>query len=242
MSKTWIIASRELKAFFNTWMGYVIAFAAVLITGLLFNSFAIGDSDKFSSQVLTDFFYFSSGIIMVSAVFLAMRLFAEEKQSGTLILLFTSPIKERELVYGKFLSATIFFVLLLFCTLHLPLLILLEGKISYGQLAVGYLGLTLLGMATLSISLFASVISPNQLIAGILGASFTVGMLVMWLLSYVVDKPFSDIFSYLAIHNQHFLPFCRGIVQIKDVIFYLSVCIFFLECSVRVLEARRLQG
>lgn len=242
LSKTWIIARRELMAFFNTWMGYVIACAAVLITGLLFNSFAIGDSPKFSGVVLQDFFYFTSGIIMVAAVFLAMRLFAEEKQSGTLVLLFTSPIKERALVYGKFLSAVVFFALLLICTLHLPLLILLEGKISWGQLGVGYLGLMLLGMATLAISLFASVISPNQLIAGILGSSLVVGMLVLWLMSYVVNKPFSDLFSYLAIHNQHFIPFTRGVLQVEHVVYYLSVCVFFLECSIRVLEARRLQG
>lgn len=242
MSKIWLIAMRELKAYFRTWMGYVIATAAILINGLLFNAFAVGNKPKFSSEVLFDFFYFSSGIAMVAAIFLAMRLFAEEKTDGTVVLFYTSPITERQLIYGKFLSGFIFFLILEILTLHLPLLILVQGKVSPGHLAAGYLGVILIGGATIAISLFASVVSPNQMVAGILGASITVVLLLMWILSTVVNPPLKDLFSYLAIHNQHFLPFGRGIVNSKDIIYYLSLVILFLECSIRAVEMRRLQG
>lgn len=242
MAKIWMIAERELRAYFSTWMGYVIIIAAVLINGLLFNAFAIGDTPRYSSVVLENFFYFSSGIAMVAAVFLAMKLLAEERQTGTIVLFFTSPISERELIYGKYLSASIFFLILQILTLHLPVLIFVEGKVSLGHIAAGYLGVILLGMAVLSLSLFASVVSPNQMVAGILGASITVVLLVLWILANVVDQPFRDLFSYLAIHNKHFLPFSRGIVHLKDIVYYCSVILFFLECSVRALESRRLKG
>ena len=242
MNKILLISGRELNAYFRTWTGYVIVFFSLLINGILFNSFAIGESAKFSSQVLEDFFYFGSGIAMVACIFLAMRLLAEEKQTKTVVLFFTSPISERQLVYGKFLSAFAMFFLLQLFTLYMPALIFIQGKISFGHLAAGYTGVLLLGSAVLAVSLFASVVAPNQMVAGILGAAFTVTLLFFWILSNVTDEPFKGLFSYLAIHNTHFLPFARGIVHIKDVVYYLSMVVFFLECSVKALESRRLEG
>lgn len=242
MDKMLLVARRELGAFFTTWMGYLIASVALIINGLLFKAFAIGDKPKFTADVLADFFYFSSGISMVAGIFLAMRLLAEEKQSGTIVLFYTSPISERQIIYGKLLSAFMFFVLLQALTLHLPLLVLIEGKVSWGHLASGYLGVILLGGATLAISLFASVLSPNQLVAGILGSALTVVMLILWILAGVVDQPFRDFFSYLAIHNDHFFPFSRGMIHSKDIVYYLSLIFFFTEASVHALESRRLQG
>lgn len=239
---TWLITSRELRSFFTTWMGYIIVFASLVINGILFNTYAIGSEPKYSSDVLYDFFYFSSGITMVACVFLAMWLLAEEKVNGTIVLFYTSPMTERQLIYGKFLSAVIFFLILQALSLYLPCLILLEGKISLGHLASGYIGTTLLGLAVLSISLFASVVSVNQLVAGIVAASITVILLVMWTLAAIVDNPLRDIFSYFALHNKHFASFGRGILHTKDVIYYLSVVFFFLECSIRALQYKRMEG
>ncbi|MGE0172811.1 MAG: ABC transporter permease [Oligoflexales bacterium] len=242
MGKVWLVTKRELNGYFRTWTGYIIAFFALIINGLLFNSFAIGDQAKYSAEVLEDFFYFSSGIAMVACVFLAMRLLAEERQSKTIVLFFTSPITERQIIYGKFLSAFVVFFLLQIFSLYLPSLIFVEGKVSLGHLAAGYFGVILLGTAVIAISLFSSVVAPNQMVAGILGASFTVVLLIFWILSNVTDEPFKEVFSYIAIHNMHFIPFSRGIVHLRDVVYYLSVIVFFLECSVRVLETRRLEG
>lgn len=242
MNKIWLIARRELGAYFTTWMGYIIIFAALLIDGMLFNTFAIGDDAKLSSDVLKDFFFFSSGIGMVAAVFLAMRLLAEEKQTGTIVLFYTSPLSERQLVYGKFLSALIMFVILQVLSVYLPCLIFLEGKVSLGHMLAGYLGVTFLGAGVLSLSLFASVISPNQLIAGISAAAMTVFFLLLWLMSYRVDEPFREVFSYISIHNERFRPFSTGVLHTRDVIYYASLIFFFLECSIKSLETRRLQG
>lgn len=240
--KSWLIARRELSSYFSTWIGYVIAALALFIDGLLFNAFAMGKSPRFSADVLKDFFYYGSGISMVAGIFLAMRLLAEEKQSGTLVLFYTSPVTERQLIYGKFLSALIFLLFLHVLSLYIPGLIFVNGKISFGHLASGYLGLSLLGAATIAMTLFASAISPNQLVAGILGAVLVVTTLVLWIVSEVVGPPFKELFTYLALHNMHFDSFRDGIIHIRDIVYYLSVIFFFLECSVRALQSRRWQG
>ncbi len=242
MGKCFLVAGRELGAFFSTWMGYVICAAALFIDGLLFNAQAVSNSPKFSADVLADFFYFASGISMVAGVFLAMRLIAEEKQNGTIVLFYTSPISERQLVYGKFLSALLFSIVIHILSLYLPALIFINGKVSLGHLASGYLVLLLIGASAIAITLFASTISPNQLIAGVTGTLFTVTFLVLWMVADIVEPPFKDVFSYLAIHNKHFSPFSQGIVHTRDIIYYLSLVFFFLECSVRALEARRWKG
>ncbi|HMI93989.1 MAG TPA: ABC transporter permease, partial [Polyangiales bacterium] len=102
-----IIARRELAAYLRTPSGYLIAAATLVVQGFLFNVRALGTGAKLSSQVLQDFLRDSSGTVTVAAVLLAMRLFAEERQSGTLVLLYTSPVREAQIVIGKFVSAFI---------------------------------------------------------------------------------------------------------------------------------------
>jgi ABC-2 type transport system permease protein len=241
-NKVLLVAGRELNAFFSTWMGYLICAAALFIDGLLFNAFAVTNTPMFSADVLKKFFYLASGLAMIAGIFLSMRLMAEEKQSGTIVLFFTSPITERQLIYGKFLSALVFSLVLHVLSFYLPALIFINGKVSLGHLAAGYLCLVLLGSATISMGLFASTISPNQLVAAVIGSLLLVTTLVLWMVADVVEPPFKDLFGYLSIHSKHFTPFSEGIVHTRDVIFYLSITFFFLECSVRSLEARRWRG
>lgn len=242
MNKTLLVARRELGCFFRTWMGWIIIASALFIDGLLFNAFAMGQQAKASADVLGDFFYFASGISIVAGILLAMRLIAEEKQNGTITLLYSSPVTERELVYGKFLSAAAFMMVLHLASLYLPALVMMKGKISGGHLAAGYLNLALIGWAAIAITLFASSMAPNQLIAAVTGTMITVALLVLWIVSDIASPPFKDIFSHVALHNKHFSSLAKGIVKLSDVVYYFSVIFFFLECSVRVVESRRWQG
>lgn len=242
MAKILLVARRELAAFFSTWSGYIVIFAALLLDGLLFNIFALGEGNKYSSDILRDFFFFSSGIGMVAGIFMAIHLLAEEKQRGTILLYFTSPISERQVIYGKFLASAVLFLILNLLSLYLPALIFIEGKISLGHLVSGYLGLFLLGCTVLALSLFASSLASSQLLAGIAATSLVVVALLLWVLAAKVEQPFRDLFLYASIHNQRFRPFSNGIIHIKDIGYYFSVIVFFLECSVKVLETRRAQG
>ena len=242
MKKIWIIAGRELGSFFNTWMGYVIVAAALVIDGILFNAYSVTSEPKLSAEVLSDFFYFASGLSLVAGIFLAMRLLAEERQSGTIVLFYTSPVTERQVIYGKFLSAIAFSLILHVASMYMPALVMVHGKISLGHVAAGYLCLTLLGGTAISMTLFASALAPNQLVAAVGGAFLTVFFLTMWLLAGVVDSPFKELFSWMSIHNAHFTPLSNGIVNLKDLVFYAGIIVFFLECAVRALESRRCQG
>ncbi|HEY8205980.1 MAG TPA: ABC transporter permease subunit, partial [Myxococcaceae bacterium] len=145
MRAIWLIARRELASYLRTWSGYVIISLAVGVSALLFNAFALGGAEQRSSDVLSEFFRDTSGVTMVVGVFLAMRLLAEEQQRGTMALLFSSPVREVEVVVGKYLSGLLFMGLFLATTLFMPALILVHGKISVGHLFAGYLGLLLLG-------------------------------------------------------------------------------------------------
>ena len=233
------IAQRELGSYFTTWLGYLVAAAALVTSGVLFNAFALGGHPKLSVEVLRDYFYYASGISMVAGLFIAMRLIAEERQTQTLPLLLSSPVTEREIVYGKFLSAVAFLACILAVSLYMPALIFVHGKVSLGHIAAGYTCLFLIGAAAIAITLFASALAPNQLLSGVLGTVFLVIMLVLWMLVDVTSSPFREVFGYMALHNKHFTPFARGVIHSQDVVYYLSVCFFFLECSVRTLEARR---
>lgn len=242
MCKILLIIKKELGYYFKTWMGYIISASTLLISGILFNAFALGGGEKYSAQVLGDFFYFLSGMAMFAGVMLAMRLIAEEKQTGTIVLLYTSPVTERQIIYGKYLSSLIFLGILLLLSVYMPALIFVNGKVSLGHIFVGYLGVFLLGASVLAITLFCSSLSSNQLLASVLAALVTVVLLVLWMLSEVVNPPFKDLFNYMAIHNIHFSPFMNGIIHIQDIIYYLSIIILFLEGSVKVIETRRYQG
>ncbi len=234
-----LIARRDLAAYFNSIWGYLVVAALLFFNGLAFNVFAIGRSPKYSTDVLEDFFYWTFGFVMTAAVLLTMRLIAEERQTGTLVLVDSSPLADWQIVGGKFLSALGFLALMIALTGYMPALIFLEGKVSYGHIVAGYTGLLLSGAAVVAIGTFSSAVSKHQLVAAVI-AGVIVGVLILsWLLGRVTEAPLSDVFSYLSLYDRHFQPFQRGRINLEDVIYYLSITFAFLMLSSRWLAARR---
>ena len=233
------IAARELRAYFSTYSGYMILAAHLLLTGLLFNVYAVGDTVRFSTEVLEAFFYFSSGMAVLTGILLSMRLIAEERQTQTLVLLRSAPVTERQVVWGKFFSALAVLCLTLLVSLYLPALVMLNGKVSLGHVLTGYLGLLLIGGASIAITLLASVWSPNQLIAGVTGAFMVALLIVVWMLARVTEEPLKQLFSYLALHNMHFMGFSKGILDVGDVLYYGGVILLFVEGSAQAMLAWR---
>jgi ABC-2 type transport system permease protein len=237
-----LIARRELGSYLRTMNGYIIAAAVLLVDGVLWNAFALGaQQDKHSAEVLSDFFYFSSGTTMIAAVFLSMRLIAEERQTGTLVLLTSSPVRAREIILGKFFSSLAFLAMITLATAFMPALIMINGRLSIGQVAAGYLGLLLLGSAALSIGTLGSALARSQVLAAILSGAMLVGLIVVWLLAGVSERPLNEVFLALALWGRHFPPFQAGVINLRDVAYYLLVTYFALFASTRVLEARRWQ-
>lgn len=239
MSVALLIAARELRAYLRSPFGYIVAAATLLIDGLLFQGYALGAGARLSADVLHDFFYFASGTTMVAAILLSMRLVAEERQTGTLVLLNTAPVRDSEIVIGKFLSAYVFVVLLTSLTAYMPLLILVNGKVSVGHILVGYLGLLLLGAATVAIGLFGSALAKSQVLAAIIGAGILVTMLILWIVGRVTDPPLNTFLAGLALHNERQNAFMRGLLGLDNVVYYVGVTYFFLLAATKTLEARR---
>jgi ABC-2 type transport system permease protein len=233
-----LLARRELMSMVGTMTGWVILAAVLAVDGLLFNAYAL-DGVRRSADVLSRFFYFSSGTTMVAAIFISMRLLAEERQAGTLPLLYASPVQDMEIVLGKFFAGVAFLFSMTLLGAYMPLLILVHGTVSFGHLAAGYLGLLLLGSACVAVGTFASALARTQIVAGIVGGAMLVALLVTWQLSRVAEPPFAGLFAALAIHNLHFVPFQSGVIHLRDVAYYLLVTWLLLFAATRVVEARR---
>ena len=239
MNAILLICGRELRGYVSTLSGYIILAAHLLLIGLLFNAYAIGSRAKLSQRVIEDFFYMASGMAMITAILLSIRLIAEERQTQTLVLLRTAPVSERQIIIGKYLSALLFFTIILAASFYLPLLVFVHGKVSLGQIFAGYLGLLLLGSACISISLLASTWCSTQIMAGALSALMVSLLVVAWMAGRITDEPLRSLLGYVALHNLHFQPISKGLLNLKDVVYYIGVTVFFLECAVRSLESWR---
>lgn len=238
MNKVWLISQRELQSYLRTMSGYVIIAVMLFIDGLLFNAFAVPGTAKKSSEVLADFFTLTSGITMVGAVFLSMRLIAEERQTGTVSLLYSSPIHDLEIVLGKFLAAFLFLCLFFVSTAYMPVLVAVYGKVSIGHIFAGYFGLMLVGASGLAIGTFGSSLTRSQVVAAVLSGVMVLALTTAWLLGKVTDRPLTEIVSSLAWWG-HFDPFRTGLVHLKDVSYFVLVSFLALFSATRVLEARR---
>lgn len=244
MAATSIIYKRELGAYLRAPMGWIIAAVLLLVDGILFQSQAL-DKTALSAVVLSYFFHLTAIVTIVAALAISVRLIADERQSHSLVLLNTSPIRDTQIVLGKFLAALTFLGFFLLLTLYLPLLIKVNGKVSGAQIAVGYAGLLLLGAASLAVGLFASALARHQLIALIIGAALLAVMSLLFPLSQRLAAPLDTAVAQLDIFRvwlpQSLTSFKDGVLALKDIVYYLAVTYFFLLLSVKTLEAKRWQ-
>ena len=238
MSKTLLIAGRELGAYRRSWLGPIVIAGTLLLDGLSFYNFGL-TKPMLSAEALGVFFFWAGGIGAVAAVFLSMRLVAEERQTGTITLLNTAPVGEWEIVLGKFLALLVVVTLMTALTLYIPLWLMVRGKISLGHILVGYLGMILYAAAVASIGLFASTLTRSQIVAGVVGGLIAVLMILMFHLGQMVDPPLNQFLSALGIHHHNFRPFMDGVLKLDCIVYYLSVIFVFLLAATKSMEARR---
>ena len=234
-----LIVRRELAAYFRSPLGFIILSTVLLLDGLLFNAYALGAGERRSSSVLLLFFFYSSGTTMVASLVISMRLLAEERQTGSAALLLAAPLREWEIIAGKFLSAWIFLAIITVATVYMPMLIFVNGSVTAGQIVAGYLGLLLLGATAIAIGTLGSTLAPNQIVATLLSSGMLVLLLVLWWVGSVTAPPLSTISVYAALYPKHFPPFMSGVISTANVLYYASATYLFLELAVRALEARR---
>jgi ABC-2 type transport system permease protein len=233
-----LVARREIFAYLRSPLGAAIIAGALLVDGLWFYYFGLSQQ-KVSADALAEFFNTASGTTMIAAIILAMRLLAEERQTGTITLLNTAPLRDTEIVFGKFLAAFGVLVVMTALTIYMPLIVKVHGKVSVGHILVGYTGILLLGAASTAVGLFASALAKSQVVAAILGAVLMAVLILQWLVAKAVEPPLNEFLAALALHHENQRPFMQGILDLKRVVYYVVVTFFFLLAATKVLEARR---
>lgn len=230
------IARKELEVFFQSPVAYIILFVFAFLSGIFFYTFIREISD--AALVIPYLLNFLKALFLMAIPFFTMRLLAEEKRSGTLEILQSLPVSDLQIVTGKFLGSFLFFLMLLSFTLVHLLVILIAGRPDAGMLITSYLGMFLLGGAMISIGLATSAMSRNQIVSAML--CFLV-LIMLWLMEYFAGYSTGGIQSvlrYLSIFG-HFKSFNNGLIHSGDVVFYLSLILFNLFLSSRLLGVRK---
>jgi ABC-2 type transport system permease protein len=252
MKNILLICQKELKGYFASPIAYLLmAFFALIFGFGLFT--ATRDFIRFSfqmqaqggqfpmninEQIIRPLLSFGSTISLFLVPMITMRLFAEEKRSGTIELLLTSPVTDTEIIVGKWLGATLLYLCILAMSMINIAILFAWGKPDIKPVLVAYLGLLLQGGCLLAIGEFISTTTRNQIIAG--GVTFFV-CLMLWLLNWFTSfdtTGVAAVVNYLSIVT-HFENFAKGVIETKDVIFYLSMIFFALFITSRAMESLR---
>lgn len=252
MRNVMVIFKKELKSYFASPIAYLLLAIFAVIFGFFFYSavrFFIlqgmqmqmmgrGAPMDVNEYVIRPLLTNASVIGLFLIPMITMRLYAEEKRSGTIELLMTSPVRDLEIVLGKWLAALVMYASILAVSGINIAVLYAFGRPDLKPILVGFLGLLLQGGCLLAIGTFISTLTKNQIIAG--GATFAV-CLMLWVLDWVSaydQSAWAKIVSYLSVVT-HFEPFSKGVVDTKDIIFYLSMIFFGLFLTTRSVESLR---
>lgn len=236
-SNIWTIARREMYAYFSSSIAYLVAAAFLFLCGLFF----VGGVTQWRDATMQSLFGSLSIVLIFVAPILTMRLLSRERDQGTIELLLTAPVRSWEVVVGKFLASFLFYLGMIFLTgFYLPIL-LRYGDPDMGAIGARYLGVAFLGAAMLSLGVFTSALTRNQVIAAVLGVVAGVSLWLTDVLSAVLGSNARKVMEYLA-PSGHYYNFLDGIIDTRDLIYYVSVVVIFLFLASQVLESRRWQG
>lgn len=234
MNNTIAIAWKEIKAYFQTPTAYIVGAMFLILTGIFFVLDATG---SFAQASVTGFVVRATNFSILLAPLLTMRLLSEEQKLGTMELLLTAPVRDWEVVMGKFLAAFTTLMSTYALTLYYVILLYWFGNPDTGPVFSAYLGLILYGMTALAIGIFSSSLSSNQLVAGVIG--FVIVLLLSFINLLGDRLPGAvELFNNLSM-NIHFGDFTRGVIDTTHIGYYIAMTAVFLFFAVRSLESRR---
>ncbi len=235
MRNTTTIALKEFKSYLASPMAYVVTGIFLVITGFLFS---ISPATYFETSIRGLWEFWGTLLLLLLSSVLTMRLLAEERKMGTLELLLTAPVRDSEVIMGKFLGSLGVLTAMLALTFYYPLLLMWFGDPDWGPIVTGYLGLFLLGCISLAVGLFASSLTSNQIVAAVLAGGI---LLTLWFVGMATDllpEAMGEVVGYLSLYY-HFPDFMRGVIDTRGVIYYLSITVLFLFLAIRSLESSR---
>ena len=252
MKNILLICYKELKSYFASPIAYILMAFFGLIFGFGFYT-ATRDMMRYSfqaqmmgqmpqmnvnDQIIKPLLGFASTVALFLVPMITMRTFAEEKKTGTIELLLTSPVRDLQIILGKWLGAMALYLCVLAMSMINIGLLFAWGKPDLKPVLIAYLGLILQGGVLLGIGVFISTMTSNQIIAG--GVTFFV-CLLLWLLSWFTafdSSATGQVVNYISI-GPHFENFAKGVLESKDVIFYLSMIFLSLFLTSRAMESLR---
>lgn len=234
--RIWILAERELSAFFYSPIAYVVCAVFLAVSGIFF----IGETFQPGREAqLRDLFNRQAFMLVFILPMLTMRLISEEMRSGTIETLMTAPVEDFEVIVGKFLGTLLFFVGMLVPTFVYPLLVIAMGGADIGPILTGYLGLLLLGGFYISVGLLTSCVSKNQVVSAVLAfLILSIFTFLLWAIGPAARSSLQEIISFLNVYER-FTDFSRGLFDIKHIVFFVSVTIGVLFVATKLLESRR---
>lgn len=229
------IIKKELQSYFFSPVAYIVFSAFLLVMGYFFWVFLLSSQIASLTPILSN----SAFILLIVSPILTMRLISEEKKNKTIELLLTSPISPAEIIIGKFIASLLLYCLLFLFTLEFPFIIYhYSPEFDWGPVYTGYLGMVLMGSAFISVGLFASTISENQIISAM--SCFGI-LLLFWFFGWskdIFENAFGQILSNLSLFDR-FSDFLRGIIDSGNVIFFIVFTFIWLFLATRVLESDR---
>ncbi len=242
----WAILSKELRSYFLSPFIYLISAVFLLLSGYYFYTdlifyvqfgFGLNIMENFWQLMFTDLRL----VIMLTVPFLTMRLFAEEKRLGTIELLLTYPMRDGDLFWGKFVACAIATLFMLSCTLVYPVIMFYLQPFDWTLVVPGYVGLVLLALSFIACGLFISSLTDNIVVAGLGSLGL---LLFFWILSWNDGATQFGLISTIATVSMvtHFQNFARGLIDSKEITFFLMFIIFFSFLTLRSLEARQWKG
>lgn len=235
MTNTFIIAWKETRSYFSSPTAYVVGAMFLILTGVFF---VFDMTRPFAEASVRGYINWATLFIVFLAPLLTMRLLAEEQKLGTLELLLTSPVRDWEVVIGKYLASLATLAATLAFTLYYVLLLFYFGNPDVGPLFSAYLGLYLYAAAALAIGIMASSLSGNQIVAAVVGIGILLMLTNIDRIGALLQGTSADIISGISM-NAHFEDFSRGVLDSSHIVYFLSMIAVFLFITVRSLETRR---
>lgn len=223
MSKTIAIYKKDLKSYFLSPIAYVLMGVYLTLSGLFFYISTIGSGVASMEYVFGNMIF----VFLVISPILTMKLISEEKKTGTDQLLLTSPLRSHQIVLGKYFAALTVYFLIILITFIYPGILYFYSRIDLGPVFSGYLGILFIGAAFLSAGLFASSLSENQIISGVVGFCI---LLISWSINYLstsFEGPIQSFIEYLSI-IKHYNEFEMGIIDLGNIVYYISYIAIFL--------------
>ncbi len=234
MTKVLPIFRREMAAYFNSPMAYIVISVFLLFTGWFFTSqLFLADDSSLRAMFATIPFIF---IFFAPAI--TMRLLSEERKSGTIELLVTMPLSDIDIVVGKYLAGLGLLAVAILFTFPYALTILLLGKPDLGMMITGYMGLILMGASYIAVGVFASTVSKNQVVAFIIAFMIIFSLFLLDKFLAVMPAYLVPALQYLSI-DYHYNNIGRGVIDSRDIVYYLSLIVFMLSLAKLSIESRK---